>query len=122
MGGKSSSSSSSSQVQETNQYDQRVAVESGGIGVGAGANVTFTDQGVVDGAAGLLGEGLGALDKLARQVTDFAKETVRSNNEVLAEQAESDTKELGALALKGTVIVALGMIAVAVWLFGGKND
>jgi hypothetical protein len=120
-GGSSKSSSSSSTVQETNQYDQRVAVESGGIGVGAGANVVFTDQGVVEGAGDILRDGLGALDKLARQVTGFAKETVESNNKILAEQAESDAKEIGQLALKGTVLLTLALFAAVVWMFGEKE-
>lgn len=122
MGGSSSSNSSSSTSTTTNQEDNRVAVEAGGIGVGANANVTFTDLGVVAGATDFLNNALGAMGNVVDQVTERMALVVSENNAILKEQSESDVKEIGSMALKGMVGVgALIVLLVLILIFGPRK-
>jgi len=117
MGGKSSSSSSSSNASTTENYDQRVAVERDGVGIGANAvvDVTLTDFGVVEGAASILEKGLEFSQNAISGVTEAFSEIV---GQALADNAtanESDSKELAVLVVKiGAVMVAIVSILAIV--------
>lgn len=112
MGGKSSSSSSSTST--TEQYDQRVAVEAGGIGIGAGATVhtTSIDPELVSAAASVLENGLEQAANVIESVTDSTEQTTKNVLGILSEQVESDAKEVTELALKimAGVVVVIGFI------------
>lgn len=111
MGGKSSSSSSSSNSTTTENYDQRVAVESQGLGVGAYANLdlTVTDYGVIEGAAKVLDTGLSAAADVVDKVTKSFGQVVTENTAVLKEATQSDTKEIAVLVIKffGAIVAGL---------------
>ncbi len=100
MGGSSSSSSSSSS--STHQEDNRVAVEAGGIGIGANAQVTtqVTDFGVLGEAGDTLRAGLTEAARVVLDTNERLAGIVEGNNEVLKEQAESDAKEISQLVIK----------------------
>ena len=112
MGGSSSSSTSSSN--RTEQTDNRVAVEAGGIGIGAHAQVTtqVTDFGVLEAAENVLRDGLGEAANIVESVTENFAGIVSENNKILSEQAESDAKEITELAVKvmAAVVVIIGFI------------
>lgn len=120
MGGRSSSSSSSSNSTSTQNTDNRVAVESGGIGVGANAvvDVELTDLGVVDGTADVLNNALSGLGEVVNKVTDEFGGIVKDNQETLREQLEGDTKEVAELGLKTMAIIAVAAVA---FIFFGKG-
>lgn len=117
MGGKSSSSSSSSNTTTTENYDQRVAVESEGIGIGAYAqlDLTVTDQGVVAGAAQALEAGLDAAAQVVGDVTSTFGEMGHSMASILEEQAESDAKEIAMLSVKIFGAAVTGLMVL--WFF-----
>ena len=100
MGGSSKSTSSSSN--ETNQTDNRVAVEAGGIGIGANAQVTTTttDFGVLDATRDVLIQTLETAGDIFSDTNERLSGIVESNTAVLAEQAESDAKEISELLIK----------------------
>lgn len=97
-----------------------MTVGEGGLGVGANAEVTLTDFGVIEGAADILERGLDAAAQTVKTVTDSFGEVVKENNAVLKEQAESDVKEVSELIIK--VAAAFGVVvAIAAVIFGGKK-
>lgn len=121
MGGKSSSSSSQSTRTTTNQYDQRLVVEdnTGGVVLGAdavGNNSTVeyapTDYGVIDGAGEILKIGFGTIN----DVVSFAGNVVKDTQQILAEQQESDTKEIGQLAITSVVVIGVLILGLAIWI------
>lgn len=123
MGGKSSSSSSTSNQTTTETYDQRVTVGGDGLAVGSDAEVYMTDHGAIEGAADVLQAGLEgaavALDKGLGLVDDIVQGfsgVVKDNNDILREQAESDTKEFGELVTKGMALMTVAALAIA-WVF-----
>lgn len=119
MGGKSSSSSSSSTTQTTENYDQRVTVGEGGLGIGTNNVVELTDFGVIEGAAKILEQGLEGAASVVDDVTTKFSAVVESNNKILSERIESDAKEISELMIKIMGMVAGLMALVAI--FGGKK-
>jgi len=118
MGGSSSSSSSSSN--ETNQTDNRVAVESGGIGIGANAQVTtqVTDFGVLEASRSVLETGLQEASNVVKNVTEKFAGIVAENNKILSKQVESDAKEITQLAVK---VMATVVVIISVVVFWGRK-
>jgi len=102
MGGKSSSSSSSSNTTSTENYDQRVAVEAGGIGIGADAvvDLQLTDYGVIEGAVSVINDVFAGASEVVNNVTEAFAGVVSENNAILKEETESDAKELTVLVVK----------------------
>ncbi len=120
MGGRSSSSSSSSSRTETHNTDNRVAVEAGGVGVGANAvvDVELTDLGVVEGASDVLNNALTGAASAVKNITDGFGKIVAANQATLREQLEGDTKEVAELGLKSMALIGA---VVAGIIFLGKR-
>ena len=115
MGGKSSSSSSSS----TRNEDNRVAVEQGAIGIGAGATVNVTDGGILEGAGDLVGafggvleSGFNSLADQAEQFAGFATDAVSQANALALERQEGDAKEIAETTIRGVLMATVGIGAI----------
>jgi len=127
MGGSSSSSSSSSST--TTNEDNRVAVEQGAIGIGAGATVTVTDGGILEGAGdlvnsfgGVLESGFASLADQADEFAAFATDAVTQANALALERQEGDTKEIAETTIKGVLLATVGMGAIlGLALFWGRK-
>lgn len=119
MGGSSSSSSSSSN--QTHQEDNRVAVEAGGIGIGANAQVTtqVTDFGVLGEAGETLRAGLSEAAKVVLDTNERLAGIVESNTGILKEQAESDAKEISQLVIK--IMGGFAIISAILIFWKGKR-
>lgn len=121
MGGKSSSSSSSSTTQTTENYDQRVAVESDGVGIGANSPFTIevTDLGVVQGTADVLTEVIAFTGSALSGVVDGFTEVTQSALETTAEASEDDAKELAQLVIKVGAALAAAIALAAIFFRKG---
>lgn len=117
MGGKSSSNSSSSNTTQTTENHNEVYAEHDGTAVGTRATVTFTDYGVIEGAADVLEAGLSQMAGIVQGVTDGFKEITLDNNKILKEQQESDVKEIGKTILNGMMVFGLVLLAFGYLLF-----
>jgi hypothetical protein len=122
MGGKSSSSSSSSTVQETNQEDNRVAVEAGGIGIGAKANVnvTATDLGVVSATKEFLSNFVEGAGATVETITGAFERLAEQDKAAVREATERDAKEVTELTIK-VIGAVLAAGALVVYLLKGKQ-
>lgn len=116
MGGSSSSSSSSSSNQNTENYDQRATVGGDGIAVSGSGDIQWTDYGVIEGARDIIGDTLKGAADVVNSVTDTFNDALKDNNAILAEKVESDSKEIGALAIQALMLLVAAVVALGIFM------
>jgi len=118
--GKKGGSSTSSSSTSSDQYDQRVGLEGGGLAVGADADVSISliDPGAIEMTGDLMdfmGEQGGNLIESAFELAESSQGLVKSNQELLTQFYEENGKEsserLGGKALDVAIPLGLAYLA-----------
>lgn len=130
MGGSSSSTSSQSNSQTSEVNDSRVAVESGGIGVGSGAtvDVAITDGGIAKDLASAsgdiadaLGGGWEAMKRIGQGFADTATTIIKDNNKILADNKTDSAKDIAKTTIQMVMGVMVVVVVASVWLITRKG-
>lgn len=124
MGGKSSSQASQSTENRSEVNDSRVAVETGGIGVGSGAtvDVAITDGGIAkdissasSDIADALAGGWDALEGLGAGLADTTLNIIKDNNRILADKSTDSAKDIAKTTITTITVAGVVLFIVLLW-------
>lgn len=118
MGGKSSSSSSN--TTHTEQRDERVAAEDGGIAVGANSTIEITalDSGLV----GAFTEALAFAGTTVGEFTALQADTIGSLSDIAEQNSERSDQVVAGVVATVAIAVAIGLAVTAIFSSEGGSS